>query len=828
VLPAFLAHHRALGVERAWIYVDRCADGTLDVLRAHDWIDVLPAGRRPAQPLEALQLACVDDAHERARVAGMGWLMHVDPDEFAWGGDLDWTGSACAAGSLTAMLARARPATEAVVLRTLEAVPVHLPAGTPFWRAHAMLTGAGVARDVLDPDTGEVVRLARCLGHFLGKSIVRVGADVQAATPHRWTRRQGVAVPELLPIVEETLGWHVHYVVRDAAHWHEKYRKFADDPDVWIRGNPVEFPKLGWKRAAPRMSAAEAAQYFDAWVAVPPAMLEVQRRAGTVVDVPVVERVLREIGALDAVTPRPRPVAARRRCRVAFIGLDAADPGLVRRWAAAGELPTLARLLDTTATAATDPPPGFFVGAIWPSWYTAVGPARHGVHCWQQLVPGTYDVVRWLAGREARHAPFWSALARAGRRVALIDVPLAGRTPGFDGVEVLEWGGHDPEEGFRAQPAALDEAIRRVVGMHPVPGSCNAWRDGDAIARFRDDLVAGIRRKALLHRLVLDRDDWDLFVTVYGESHCVGHQCWHVHDPSHVRHDPAVRARVGDPLLDVYRALDAGVADLLARLGDDCTVVVFLSHGMRPHDDPTFLLDDVLLRLEAAWRLGVERPLAHRLLGLGHALGRRVPALRARVERVAAGWRSAVAARATALAADRAGRAFFQVSNNEVDAAIRLNLRGREPAGLVAPGDEADRVCAALAHDLAALVDADTGAPLVARVVRTRDVHRGPHLDLLPDLWVEWRKGLPVRRVWSPLVGTIAREYAGVRTGDHTPEGLVMLRAAWAAPGDVGRRLPVVDLAPTLCALLDVGLEDVDGRPAPELLPHVAGLRRAG
>jgi predicted AlkP superfamily phosphohydrolase/phosphomutase len=784
ILPAFLAYHAALGVSRAYLYLDRCDARTTDVLRGFDWVEAIAVARAvPSQSLEHLQLVCADDALQRARAEGIAWLLPIDPDEFAWGGPLAFEGSAVAAGDLCAMLARAHPRTEAVVLRTLEAVPRCQVPGTPFWRRHAMLHDAPLVREVQDPLTGDIVRLERWIGHDLGKSAVRVAADVQLATPHRWTRRQDVVPPAMLPLPEETLGHHVHYVVRDAAHWREKYAKLAIDPDVWLRGEVMLFPKASWKRAAATMTRDEAEQYYNTWVAVPDAEVAAARTDGVVVMAPHVERVLDEIGFV----PAPRSVGLPRRnaCKVAFVGLDAVDPMLLRRWAGEGLLPTIRRLLETSVVAATDSPVGCFVGAIWPSMTTAVNPGRHGVHCWEQMEPGTYDMRLFLAGRQTAAPPFWTSLVDAGRRVSLLDMPLTGPVPGFDGVHVMEWGDHDREEGFRVEPPELAEEIRRIVGLPPLRTNCNGVRDGDGYVRLRDDLVTGVRMRTRLHRLLLAREEWDLFATVYGEGHCIGHQAWHQHDPTHVRHDAALAARMPDPVLDVYQAIDTSLADLLARLGPDTTVMVFASHGMRPHYDPTHLLDQIVGRIDAA-----------RARRRGGWLRRATPAPERPLSE----------------------RMYFAVSNNQVDGAIRLNLVGREPAGRVRPGRHADAVCAQLAADLAAIVDVDTGQPAVDRVVRTRDVFDGPVRDRLPDLWVIWRKTGNVRHLRSPLIGDVMGDWPHTRTGDHTPEGLVMTRGPHLEARALSRRLDVMDLAPTLAAMLGVSLADVDGRVVPELL----------
>lgn len=297
MLPAFLAYHHALGVTRAYLYLDQCLDRTAAVIAEFPWAAAYQAPMiRGPHRLERVQCHCANEALARARADGMDWLLHIDVDEFAWGGGLDYTGSARRAGDLLAMLERARPETVVVSLRTVEAVPRRAMTDAPFWTNHAFVVGAPIERDVFDPSTGTVVRLARCLGHDQGKSAVRVAADVESANPHRWTTHQGVFPAEIRPLPEETLGHHFHYPVIDAGQWKAKFSRFADQPDQWARGMAQQFPKRGWKRVAASMSPVEAEDYFSAWVAVSEERLAEERGRGNVADLSHVAAVLEEIG----------------------------------------------------------------------------------------------------------------------------------------------------------------------------------------------------------------------------------------------------------------------------------------------------------------------------------------------------------------------------------------------------------------------------------------------------------------------------------------------------------------------------------------------------
>ena len=76
---------------------------------------------------------------------------------------------------------------------------------------------------------------------------------------------------------------------------------------------------------------------------------------------------------------------------------------------------------------------GFCIGSTWPSWYTGVTPARHGLHYLVQLRSGTYQLYRPSDEGLVKRDAFWSHLSRAGRRVAVLDVPVS------DDRSVTQW-----------------------------------------------------------------------------------------------------------------------------------------------------------------------------------------------------------------------------------------------------------------------------------------------------------------------------------------------------------------------------------------------------
>jgi predicted AlkP superfamily phosphohydrolase/phosphomutase len=127
---------------------------------------------------------------------------------------------------------------------------------------------------------------------------------------------------------------------------------------------------------------------------------------------------------------------------------------------------------------------------------------------------------------------------------------------------------------------------------------------------------------------------------------------------------------------------------------------------------------------------------------------------------------------------DRRKQRAFALPLNERSGAVRINLAGREPNGIVAEGAEYDAVCQDLSEVFKALVCVESGAPLVQSVIKTRDVLDGPFLDHLPDLMIEWNVDRPINAVTSPRTGEIRRDYTDARTGHHLNDGFLLISGA--------------------------------------------------
>jgi predicted AlkP superfamily phosphohydrolase/phosphomutase len=520
--------------------------------------------------------------------------------------------------------------------------------------------------------------------------------------------------------------------------------------------------------------------------------------------------------------------------RVVVIALDAASPVLLRRWAADGTLPNIGRLLREGLSGSSRSLEAFYHGSTWPSFMTGRSPGHHGIYWLHQAAPHEYEMSRLTAPQIGRFPSLWDVAAGAGKRVAVLDVPFDRPDPGFSGVRCIEWYSHDPIFGFQTTPALLAGEIARLEGRHPAPDYCDAIRRDAASTRlFVEQLVRGAQLRSRIARRVLGNSEWDLAIQVFAETHCAGHQLWHLHDPAHPGYDPALVREVGDGIRDVYVAVDTAVGEIIdAVAGPDSTILLLDLHGMSTMAGAGLIIAEFLERLGVVTRVPPPPPPGLLKASFGpwwRALPQGIRDAFAPLKRAVLGpppplERPGVVRPSYVPEASRC----FWVNLGRSVSGIRLNIRGREKAGILPP-EEAEGLAAMLAEELLALRHEDDGGPVVESVRRSRDLYPGPEAEWLPDLVIDWDLARPIGsaevgtgvggqvRVRSPRAGLIEKQNVSGRSGEHRNEGLFIARGPGIARGELSRTVSTMDYAPTIAKLLGCDME-TDGRLIHEIL----------
>jgi len=175
-----------------------------------------------------------------------------------------------------------------------------------------------------------------------------------------------------------------------------------------------------------------------------------------------------------------------------------------------------------------------------------------------------------------------------------------------------------------------------------------------------------------------------------------------------------------------------------------------------------------------------------------------------------------------------------RVYADEQQGMLWINVAGRDPQGVVAPGAEYDALVAELVAQLKDLRDPLTSRPAFSEIYRRDEIYTGPMASLASDLLVSPSTDPPYQLLPSPLAtrGEVVVSLEEINTGlpilrgTHRQMGML---AAWgegvrAGTGELSG-LKLMDLAPTILYALGCPLpRDMDGRPLSELFKRPGKL----
>jgi predicted AlkP superfamily phosphohydrolase/phosphomutase len=147
---------------------------------------------------------------------------------------------------------------------------------------------------------------------------------------------------------------------------------------------------------------------------------------------------------------------------------------------------------------------------------------------------------------------------------------------------------------------------------------------------------------------------------------------------------------------------------------------------------------------------------------------------------------------------------------------VYLNQRGREAQGIVAPGEESERLKQEIAAKLSALRDPDGDRTVVREVVDISRRYKGPYIDQSPDLMIGYADGYRVS--WDAAVGKVLGEVIADNkkswSGDHCVDPSLVPGILFCNRPVAAEAPSIVDIAPTLLDLYGVEVpRHMEGKP---------------
>jgi predicted AlkP superfamily phosphohydrolase/phosphomutase len=455
--------------------------------------------------------------------------------------------------------------------------------------------------------------------------------------------------------------------------------------------------------------------------------------------------------------------------RVAVIGLDCATPALLfDRYA--GVMPNIRSLVDGSLHGELQSITPPITVPAWACAMTGKTPGRLGIYGFRNRKDSTYEGLAIATSLAVKEPAVWDLLGEAGKRSLLIGVPPAYPIRPVEGWRVSCFLTPPSAERY-TWPEDLKAEVEEEVGdyIFDIP---NFRQQGpDFVLQQAHDMTR--RRFRVARRFVKDKP-WDFFMLVEMGLDRLHHVFWHYCDPAHPKYVPGNRFE--SAFEDYYRMLDDEVGSLLEALPNDAVTILMSDHGARAMTGGVCFND---------WLI------SEGYLTLSERVDGPTPIAKAPID-----W-----SKTTAWGdGGYYGRLF-------------LNVRGREPEGMIDPADY-EKVRDEIAGKLEAMAGPE-GRPLGNRVIKPQDAYpevRGVAPDLLiyfADL--EWRSVGAVNMEGGALFTT--ENDTGPDGANHDKVGVFALRGLDGQPTGRTEGLNLIDVGPTLMKLYGLSPpEGVEGR----------------
>jgi len=490
-----------------------------------------------------------------------------------------------------------------------------------------------------------------------------------------------------------------------------------------------------------------------------------------------------------------------RNPKVFVIGLDGGSLHLLSRLAHEGYMPFFASILAEGVSGELRSvfPPS--TPSAWSTFLTGKNPGKHGIFEFFTY-ENSATPLRVVNSLSLRTDTLWSLLSRAEKRIGLVNVPMTYPPHPVNGTMITGLLTPSVEQTF-TYPSSLYNDLKKDLGEYIIGVT---WREyaPRQIRQFLEALVHCIQQRRKYVRYLMERYPWDFFMVVFSETDVLQHALWSFLDPEDPRQtDEKVEAEI----LAYYQLVDRILEELCITAGENTRVFLISDHGFGP------LLKWMRIN---TWlnRLGVlafdrKRVLvrrgARKLREMVRQIDRQNWRRKLPVGPVRKGYRTDI------LSCIRweQTKAFSVLSGEQ---GVRINLRGREPKGIISPGREYEELRDSIITEMQNLRDHKTGELLGHFVRKREEIYTGPFLEQAPDIvfllgggkWVA--DVFPASKVFEPADLQFG-------TGIHRMEGLFVARGPGIKQNERLQGARIEDLLPTLLFSLGLSIPaDIDGR----------------
>jgi predicted AlkP superfamily phosphohydrolase/phosphomutase len=462
-----------------------------------------------------------------------------------------------------------------------------------------------------------------------------------------------------------------------------------------------------------------------------------------------------------------------RKKRVFVLGVDGATLDLIEPWSLQGRLPNFHRLMQEgsfgTCLSTIHP----LTPQAWASFLTGKNPGKHGLYDFGVRKAGAYDL-RLTTSRDRQGPAIWNCLNEYGLKAGIINVPLTYPTEPLNGFMIS--GMHTPTLREGVFPETLFEEIIGKFPDYQIDVMSHWFNDYDI---FLEKLKRMTEVRMKLGEYLYFKYRPDFFCMVLVAVDRVQHALWGQMD--HPMENHRKRGwKYAQSVFEAYQQIDGYLGRILNALNDETVLIVMSDHGFGS------LKKDVYL---------------NRFL-IKKGFMKIKPRKSRKPFDMASPFANIDWSKTRAYSHGLFGNIF-------------VNLKGREPQGIVREGEDYERVVNSLINNLNGFRDPDEGKKrVVSHIYRRQELYHGPFLYGAPDLLVVMRDYEYITRGGFEFIGDSLFSPPGINhSGNHRMNGISFFLGPQIKNGFRFSDIQITDLMPTILAILGVPVpRDVDGK----------------
>jgi predicted AlkP superfamily phosphohydrolase/phosphomutase len=479
---------------------------------------------------------------------------------------------------------------------------------------------------------------------------------------------------------------------------------------------------------------------------------------------------------------------------------------LIKPWTKKGKLPNFAKVMSQGVYGnliSTTPPES---PIAWCSLLTGKNPGKHNIFGFSKRIAGTYTLSP-VNSSDVKAETIFEILSKNQKKVIGVSIPIM--YPIFPVNGIMIPGLLSPPYELYIYPPELKQEINDKLGKIKVNIDTSlVYKSKD---KFLDDVHKTTKNIAELSLYLMNTRDWDFFMVVMHAADEVQHFFWkYLYQ----------RNKYSNAILKTYQLLDSIVAQLLNYAGRDTIVFIVSDHGhgyLKGYFCTNIWLEKQnLLKFKRDIKWHMNRFLykslktirvQHRVLKMAFKCNESFKKLKKMIKSKESEANSILSS-----------IDFNQTRAYAYDSNIYINLKGREPLGLVKRMDY-EEIREVIINKLKKL-GKPSGGKLFHNVLKRDEVYSGPFISEAPDIIIDYESYLPFG-----LGGLGSHSFYGsvfeeppFLSGYHRKDGILIVYGSGINKNNLGQ-VNIMDVIPTILNILGCPIDnDMDGKPIKNLV----------